>query len=113
MPKTQANPLIAAFLASLLFFGLGSYWIATGEAHFTLGGDEMKSAAEDLHDIQVRSNGQEASALGVGAYGLGFLVIAQSMRSARRIPVFLLGLALLFGGFVWKVGLALGLLSTS
>lgn len=49
----------------------------------------------------------------MGAYGLGVLVLAQGMRSGRRIPVFFLGLALLFGGFVWKVGLALGLLPSS
>lgn len=113
MPRTRANPFIGAVLASLMFFGLGSYWIATGKAHFTLGGDDSKSAAEDRHDVQVRAKGREAYALGLGAYGLGVLVLAQGMRSDRRIPVFFLGLALLFGGFVWRVGLALGLLPSS
>lgn len=113
MPRTRASPFYGALLSGLLFFGLGTHWIVTGEANFTLGGDENKSAAQDRRAIQVHSTNREALAMGVGAYGLGFVVIAQGMRTRRAIPVLILGGALLLVGVLWKIGIAVGLLSSS
>ena len=99
MPATKPDPFLTHLLSSLFLFALAAYPLITHEARFSIGRDENKTAAQDLHDIQVAAKGMDAVVIGLFAAALGFLNLSQGIRGGLRITVFAIGALMLLGCF--------------
>jgi hypothetical protein len=78
-------------IGSVLLFAIGAWFALSGEARFTLGGDDLSNR----HPIHVDAHGLDAVAIGCVFLGLGSVNLALGVRGRARRAVFWAGAALL------------------
>jgi len=99
--RRPAAPFPYARLAgSLLFFGFGAWYAISGEARFTLGGDDYSNR----HPIHVDAHGLDAIVIGCVFVGIGLVNLALGVRGRARLHVFWAGAALLGASVLYGIG---------
>lgn len=99
--RRPAAPFPYARVAgSLLLFALGGWYALSGEARFTLGGDDLSNR----HPIYVDAHGLDAVVIGCVFVGLGLVNLALGVRGRARLRVFWAGAGLLGASVLYGIG---------
>jgi hypothetical protein len=82
---------------AIFFFGLGAWYVVTGEARFDMGGDDL----HDRHRVRVNAHGANAVVIGCVFFAVALLSAGQGVRHPWRARFVWPGLVVLLATMLY------------